>query len=344
MKALVYMGPHDLKILYRDEPNPKAHEVKLRPRLVGICGSDIHGYTGSSGRRIAPMVMGHEIAAVVDSVGDGVTKFKAGDRVTVQPIMYCGNCDYCKVGLTNVCANRRGLGVLNVDGAFSEYFCINENNVFAIPDNVSDKAAAMMDPFSVVFRALKYAMPLQGKNLLIIGAGTIGILALKLARYFRAEKIIVSDLSSERLAIAKGKGADFTVNPKCDDISVFLAEKGLKDKIDVAMECVGASPTARQSIDNVRINGLAIWIGNAARMIEIDMQSIVTRSICVQGTYGFTETDFIEALDFLSTSGIDIDDIATRVISLEQAPETFESLCSGAGTDLKVLVRISCKD
>lgn len=341
MRALVYHGPHNLTVDQWEEPTPGPREVKLAPRYVGICGSDLHGYTGSSGRRIPPMIMGHEIAAVVEEMGTEVTSLHIGDRVTVQPIMFCGKCDYCRQGLTNVCANRRGLGVLDVNGAFCEHFTMPQDNVLLIPDGVTDKAAAMMDPFSVVFRAIKYAMPVKNKNILIVGSGTIGLLFMKLARYYGAKKIVVSDLSSERLGIASRMGADLVVNPKRQDVNEFLRENGLEDQIDVAVECVGVSATAKQSIDCVRINGLVIWIGNAAKMVEIDMQSIVTRSIRVQGTYGFTDADFREALEFLDNSGLNIDDMATNIVTLDQAPATFEKLCQGAGTELKVLVQIN---
>lgn len=340
MKALVYHGPRSLSVEEWKDTEPGPGEVRLSPHYVGICGSDIHGYTGASGRRIPPMIMGHEIAAVVEKTGANVTSLRVGDRVTVQPIMYCGKCDYCRQGLTNVCAARRGLGVMDVNGAFCERFVMPQANVLQIPEGVSDKAAAMMDPFSVVFRAMKYAAPVKGKTILIIGAGTIGLLFMKLARHFGADKLIVSDLSGERLGIAADMGADLVVNPKEQELPDFLRRHGLEDRVDVVVECVGASVTARQSVDCVRINGLVIWIGNAAKMAEVDMQSVVTRSVRIQGTYGFTEDDFREALEFLSTSGMSIDEIATGVVTLEQAPEAFERLARGGGADLKVLVEI----
>lgn len=338
MKALMYNGPRDLSIVSIPEPSPANGQVKIKTKYVGICGSDIHGYTGESGRRIPPMIMGHELSGVVVECGKGAARFKKGDRVTVQPIMYCGVCDFCKQGLINVCADRKGLGTMNINGAFTEYICVDEKFVFPLPSGVSDEAGAMMDPFGVVFRAVRHAMPVEGKNILIAGTGTIGLLLLKLIKYHKPKHIVVIDLSNYRLELAIKYGADITINPKEKDICTALKEAGIRDSIDTAIECVGISATAQNTVEFVRNNGKVIWIGNAAKMITINMQQVVTREVAIQGSYGFTEKDFGDALHFLEQGNIVIEDLVSRKIALEEAYEAFEEFTKGAGEAIKILV------
>ena len=338
MKALMYNNPHDLSVVDIAEPNPSSKQVKIKLKYVGICGSDIHGYTGESGRRIPPMIMGHELSGKVVSVGNEVTRFKIGDRVTVQPIMYCGKCEFCKQDLINICANRRGLGTMNINGAFAEYLCIEEKFVFSLTDNISDEAAAMMDPFGVVYRAVTQSMPIEGKNILIAGTGTIGLLILKLVKYYKPNHIVVIDLSDFRLNLARKYGADITINPKELDVDKVLKDSGIRDSIDLAIECVGISATAQNTVEFVRNKGTAVWIGNAAKMITINMQQVVTREVTIKGSYGFTEQDFSNALHFLEQGKIIIEDLVSKKISLEEAPLAFEELSKGAGEAIKILV------
>lgn len=161
MKALVYEGPHNMPICDYPMCYPEAGQVKIKVKYCGICGSDLHGYTGASGRKIPPMVMGHEFSGVVTELGEGVTKFKVGDRVSVLPVEYCCECEFCKRGAVNICANRRNLGVLDVDGAFTEYICMNEKFVYALPDSVSDKEGALLEPLSVAHHAVGWHSQLR---------------------------------------------------------------------------------------------------------------------------------------------------------------------------------------
>ena len=341
MKALVYEGPRQMHIREYPECFPKAGEVKIKVKYCGICGSDIHGYTGASGRKIPPMVMGHEFSGVVTQVGEGVQKFRVGDRVAVQPVKYCGECEFCKSGNMNICANRRGLGVLDVDGAFTEYICMEEKYVYGLKDTVSDEEGALLEPLSVAYHAVRHAQPLEGRNVLIAGTGTIGLLILMLVKANHAKNIIVTDLSEDRLAQARSFGADIAVNPGTQDLDSVLREAGIRDDIDVAIECVGATPTCQQTVDFVKIQGRIVWVGNAAKMVSVNMQNIVTRELSVQGTYAFTEEDFAGALKLLEEKKIPARKIVTRMVTLDQTVEAFEDLTKGAGKDIKILVDVN---
>jgi len=338
MRALVYQGPKKMNILDVPDVVMNKREVKIAPKYVGICGSDVHGYLGTTGRRIPPMIMGHEMSGIVIEVGSEVSSFKPGDRVTVQPILYCGQCVYCKQGLINICSNRRFLGTMDQNGAFSDEICIEEKNVFHIPDSISDIEGALIEPLAVAYRAVRQVMPVENKTVMICGTGAIGLLLLAVVRYFGAGKTIVTDLSDFRLEIAKKNGADIIINPAKQDLKQELLENGVYDSIDISFEAVGATPTAQQTVDYVRNKGNIVWVGNSAPMVTINMQNIVTREVVIKGTYIYTEEDFADSIRLLADGNIKISNIVSKIIPLEEAPAMFEKLSIGPGELIKVLV------
>jgi 2-desacetyl-2-hydroxyethyl bacteriochlorophyllide A dehydrogenase len=338
MKALMYLGPKDMQVVDIEQPSPQKGEVKIAVKYVGICGSDVHGYLGTTGRRIPPMIMGHEFSGEVCEVGEGVTRFKKGDLVTVNPILNCCTCSYCESGDINICQNRRFLGTMDVNGAFCEYLCVEEDRVLHLPKGMDEKLGAMIEPLAVAYRSVQWALPLKGKNVLIAGAGAIGLLILKMAVYYGAANIIVSDLSDGRLATAKSLGATLTVNPATDDVEAVLKEKGLRDVIDVTIEAVGITPTAQQSINLVRNMGKVIWVGNSAQMIEINMQQVVTRELVIYGNYVYNMEDFKNAMELLGKGEVNVDSLISKVISIEETTPMFDRLAGGDTTMIKVLV------
>jgi len=337
MRALVYQGPKQMTIEQWPVPEPKAGEVRVRSRFVGICGSDVHGFLGTTGRRTAPMVMGHEMSGVVSAVGEGVTAVQVGDRVTVQPILNCGVCDYCKDGLINICPDREFLGAMSCNGAFADEFCVPEKNICKLPDNVSLEVGALIEPFAVAYRGVCHAGDITGKTVMICGAGTIGLMVLKVCRMLGARTIVIVDLSDERLALAARHGADVCINGR-EDIGAVLTEKGLRRSIDIAIEAVGVSPTVQQTVDFVRNRGQVIWIGNNAPVVSLNMQNVVTREVTIQGSYVYTQEDFETCIRLLAETPQDFTGIISASISLEETAAMFETLSSGAGAIIKVLV------
>jgi len=337
MRALVYHGPKDMKIEQRLVPQPGKGQVRIRTAYVGICGSDVHGWLGSTGRRIPPMVMGHEFSGIISALGEGVSDWRVGDTVTVHPMLSCGKCSCCAQGLTNLCENRMLMGTMTFDGAFMDEFCVPVENLCALPENVSLETGALIEPFAVAYRGILHAGGVEGKTVMICGAGTIGLMVLKVCTLLKAQKIIVVDLSEERLALAKQHGADLTINGR-DDIDAVLTAAGLRNSIDIAVEAVGVTPTAQQTVEFVRNCGTVIWIGNNAPNVTVNMQSIVTRELKILGSYIYTEADFRECVRLLSEKPQDFTGIISAVIPVEQAQEAFEELSYGATAKIKVLV------
>jgi 2-desacetyl-2-hydroxyethyl bacteriochlorophyllide A dehydrogenase len=338
MKALVYFGPKDIRITKIDDLKPEEDEVLIKVKATGICGSDVHGYLGLTGRRVPPMVMGHEFAGCISEIGRNVKGIKVGDRVTAQPVNFCGECEFCQKGLTNVCANKKFLGVMDVNGSMAEYVCVPAKLIYKLPDSMSYMQGAMIEPLAVAYRAVKQVQSLENKDVLIVGAGTIGLLVLQILKTKKARKIFISDLSDFRLDVAKKLGADVIINPSKSNAYDLISIETNGLGVDVAIEAVGISPTVLQAMSALKIGGICIWIGNSAKIINVNMQEVVTRELNISGTYIYTHKEFGEVLDLLAEGNIDVEAVISKVISLEEAPEMFNKLAKDAGQLIKVVI------
>lgn len=338
MKAIIYEGPNQLS--YKDVPDvlPKTGEVKLRVKACGICGSDVHGYLGITGRRTAPMIMGHEFAGEVVEVGEGVTNCRKGNRVAVYPVDFCGHCEMCKKGDVHLCHNKRAFGVLDVDGAFAEYICVPAKCCFQIDEKTEYTLASLVEPLAVAYRGVEHAGDLEGKNVLLVGTGTIGLLALACVKRKNPNKIFVSDLSDNRLQIAAQMGADILINPGKEDFKEKILKETNGEGVDVAIEAVGAAPTVQQAMSALSLGGTAIWIGNNKPMIEINMQEIVTRELSVHGSFLYGYEEFRKVIELMNKGEFHVTPLISKEISLEQTPEYFEKLAHSPGDLIKVVV------
>lgn len=339
MKALVYYGPQDLRPADIADLKPAAGEVLIRVKACGICGSDVHGYLGITGRRIPPMVMGHEFSGQVEEVGEGVTDVKVGDRVAPYPVVFCGDCEPCRQGNVHLCLNKKALGVLECNGAMAEYVAIPAKFLFKLADNVSYEVGSMMEPLAVAYRGVNHAGDLTGKNVLIVGAGTIGLLALAIAKMRNPAGIFVSDLSDSRLAVARQMGADYIINPAKDNLGDIIKSATEGVGVDVAFEAVGASPTVQQAMASLRVGGTAVWIGNSAQMVNINMQEIVTRELQVFGTFLYTFKEFGDVVDLLNQGRLNVEPmISLKAPMLESGAELFARLAKDPGPLIKVIL------
>lgn len=338
MKAIVYEGPEQLE--YKDVPEvkPAAGEVKIRVKACGICGSDVHGYLGLTGRRLEPMIMGHEFAGEIVETGEGVIKSLPGDRVAAYPVDFCGECKMCREGNVHLCMNKKAYGVLDVDGAFAEYICVPEKCCFPLQEVISYAVGSLMEPLAVAYRGVSHAGDLEGKNVLLVGTGTIGLLALACVKMKNPAKILVSDLSDSRLELAKKMGADILINPGREEFKKKVLEETDGLGVDVAIEAVGAAPTVQQAMSALAFGGKAIWIGNNKPMIEINMQEIVTRELSVFGSFLYGYGEFKEVVELLNSGSLNVKPLISREIRLEQVPEYFEKLAHQPGELIKVVM------
>ena len=327
MKALFFTGVRENELRDVPIPVPGPSQYLVQVKSTGICGSDFEGYLGKTGRRLPPMIQGHELAGIITQA-PVAGRFRVGQTVTVFPKPFCGECEFCKQDLHNVCPAGICMGVLDQNGSMCEFIAVDERYVLPY-EGIDFNHAAMTEPMAVAWRAVSKITDSQMRgyeSFLVVGAGTIGLLAIALLRYRKAKRIIVSDASEHRLSVALRMGADEVVNPRSGPVATQIAELTKGRMCDVAIEAVGIGATARDSLEALRIGGTAIWIGNAQRMIEVDMQRIVTKEISVRGTYVYNFPEFEHCLRLLESNVIDIDPVMTNTYPLEKGVQAFTDL------------------
>ena len=343
MKALVLNEYKrlDLQDVPRPEIGPK--EILIRVRSCGICGSDVHGYDGSSGRRIPPVIMGHEASGEIAGIGGAVRGFRAGDRVTFDSMICCGNCVFCRVGRPNLCEDRRVLGVSCGDyrrhGAFAEYVTVPEQIVFHVPDEVAFDEAAMVEPVSVAVHAVSRAAPSLGDSALVVGAGMIGLLTLQALRSAGCGLIVSVDLAADRLRLAKQLGADETIQAE-DGVDVPSVVREMTGGLgpDLVMEAVGADPTVAMSIESVRKGGRVTLIGNTVPNVSFALQSVVTRELDVLGSCA-SSNDYPACLALMRRGDIRVRPMLSASVPLERGQEMFDRLYVGEPGLTKVILQ-----
>jgi L-iditol 2-dehydrogenase len=310
-------------------PTPKAGQYLIRVRGNGICGSDFEGYMGKTGRRIPPMIMGHEVAGIIEEVPPGGT-LKKGERVVVFPKPFCGVCDFCKKGMVNVCpAAGIMMGVMNVNGSMTEYITVDEKYLIPFGPSLSFNEASMTEPLAVAFRSVHKISDQEiadAEFCMVIGAGTIGLLVVALLRMRGARNIIVSDATNFRLETARKMQADHTINSREVDFNDAVKTITGGKMCDFAIEAVGIAPTAANSLDCLRIGGTVVWIGNAQKMVEVNMQKIVTTELTIKGNYVYDFPGFRESLKLLEQKKIDIAPLMTNVYPLSDGVKAFRDL------------------
>ncbi len=338
MKAFVYQGAYNMPLENVETPVPGEHEVLIAVRSVGICGSDVHGYRGTTGRRKPPIIMGHELSGTVEKVGASVSAWTPGDRVVANPLLTCGVCENCRSGRPNICSDRHCLGV-DMNGAYAEYVCVHEKMVYQLPEGLSFDQGAMVEPLAVAMRAVNLTPFQLGEKVVIIGAGTIGLLTLLAARMRGAGEIILTDTNGYRLERAKKLGADFVVNAVETDPVQFVKDWTNGAGAPAVIEAVGVTQTANQSLFMTKNGGNTTWIGNSQPEIQINMQQIVTRELNLRGTYGFAN-EFPSALETIRLGKVDPIQLVEEKIPLDGTGKMIDDLANGSVGFIKVIVNI----
>ena len=339
MKALVYRGPRSLAVEEIDRPGFHPDEVLLHVDATGICGSDVHGYLGLTGRRIPPMIMGHEFCGTVAEVGAEVSGFRAGDRAAVVPVLACGSCRFCREGHENLCTDRRLFGVMACNGSMAEYLNVPARLLHRMPGGMRPEIGAMVEPAAVALHAASRAgAQLEGAAVMVVGAGPIGLLLVGMVKQWRPRLVVVSDLSDRRLDLARRMGADATVNPSSQEVGTALSEQTGGEGVDVSFEAVGAAPAVEQALAVLRPRGSCVWVGNSQRVVPVDMQAGVTRELSILGSYVYTPTEFGEALQLLARGALDVRPIISRTVALERGPEMFAALADPSAGLVKVVL------
>ena len=343
MKALLYTGPYRLSMTEVPIPQVGEDEVLIRVKACGICGSDVHGYTGKTGRRIPPLIMGHEAAGLIEKVGSlAKGRFEVGQRVTFDSTVFCNRCHFCRLGMINHCLKRQVFGVSTKSyrrhGAFAEYVAAPWWVVYPIPEELSFEYAAMLEPCAVALHAVNRTPIHPEDTVIVIGAGTIGLLVVACVKLKGARRVIAVDLDSSRLRIASQMGADLVLNPKEGDIPERVKE--LTDSLgaDVVLEAVGIPETVKEALDIVRSDGQVTLIGNLTPRVEVGLQDIISREINIRGTYA-SAGEHRDCISLFTSGKINPAPILSKVLPLSEGPRVFKELLEGRPGLLKVILK-----
>ena len=342
MKALLLEEYRKLTITDMPQPKVGEHDVLVQIKACGICGSDIHGFDGSSGRRVPPLIMGHEAAGMVAETGDAVTRTKKGERVTFDSMVSCGQCFYCQRGEMNLCDNRRVLGVSCEDyrqhGCFAEYAVVPEHIIYPMPDNLPFEHAAMIEPVSVAVHAVKRTPISKDDTAAVIGVGMIGLLVVQALKAAGCSKVIAVDLADEKLKLAQELGADLGINPKTHNALKSIQEATEGRGADITMEVVGATPTVKSAIESTRKGGHVTLVGNLAPEVDFPLQSVVTRELTVYGSCA-SNGEYPECIDLLARGVIKTEPLISAKDTLEKGAEWFERLYTAESGLMKVILQ-----
>jgi L-iditol 2-dehydrogenase len=329
MRALVLKEYRRLS--HEEAPMPAwgPTDVLVAVKACGICGSDVHGLDGSTGRRRPPLIMGHEAAGVIAEVGREVTGWKTGERVTFDSTIYCGVCDFCRRGQVNLCNQRRVLGVSCEDyrqqGAFAEYVVVPQRILYRLPDALAFEQAALVEPFAIAFHAVGRSPATLNHAAVVVGCGMIGLTLVQAARLSGFGRIIAVDLVSEKLALARALGATDTVNSAALDAAQEVIRLTSGVGADRVFEAVGMGVTVDLAIRCARKGGTVILVGNVAPKIELPLQVVVTRELTLCGSCS-SAGEYPACLDMMARGALQTRPILSAVAPLADGAAWFDRL------------------
>ena len=329
MKALILKEYNHFE--YEEVPLPQIgdQEVLIQVKACGICGSDVHGMDGSTGRRRPPVIMGHEAAGVIEKTGNAVKDWTRGDRVTFDSTVYCGTCWYCRRGQINLCDNRRVLGVSCEEyrqyGAFADYVVIPQRILYRLPEKITFEQAAMTEALSIAVHAVEMTPIALGDTSVVVGTGMIGQLVVQVLRQKGCRTVIAIDVSPEKLQLAKQSGADVVLNPSVCDVIKEILDLTEGRGADVALEAVGATASIRTSVNVLRKGGNLTLIGNVTPQIEFPLQTVVTREIRVQGSCA-SRGEYPACLEMIASGKVNVDMLISATVPLKEGSSWFNRL------------------
>jgi L-iditol 2-dehydrogenase len=342
MKAFILKDYRRFAVEEVPTPGLQPDEVLVRVRACGICGSDVHGIDGSTGRRIPPLIMGHEAAGEIAEVGSAVSGWRPGDRVTFDSTIYCGHCWHCRRGEINLCDHRRVLGVscadYRRDGAFAEYVAVPERVLYRLPDGLGFEQAAMVEAVSVAVHAVRRTPLARNSAVAVIGTGMIGLFVIQVLKAGGCGQIIAVDLDEDRLNLACRLGATAMVKPDSTDAAGAIRRLTEGRGADAAFEVVGISTTVGTAVDGVRKGGSVTLVGNLEPKVGLPLQAVVTRELTLIGTCA-SAGEYPASLELIANGQVDVSAIISATAPLEEGAQWFERLYAREKGLLKVLLK-----
>ena len=342
MKVARLMAPFQIEMQQAPIPEPGPNEVVLKNMYLGVCTSDLQIYHGKHAYAAMPVTMGHEEAGIVYKVGENVTDWKPEDRVILQPQLFCGECYPCKTGHFNVCESLKVIGV-HVDGCACEYTAVPAWNLHRLPDNVSFREAALIEPIAVGFgvvRRINEVTDITGKRVCVVGAGTIGNLVAQACKAMGAGPVMITDILQDKLDLALKCGIDYAENTREQTLAQAIDKCFGADKADVIVDSA-ANPFVFQSImDAARKASIVVLSGNYKEPVQLDVTQIQRREITVLGHMMYIRQEFEDGLRHLSLGNIHTEGLITQEWTLDQYAEAFQFIDDHPANVVKMIVKI----
>lgn len=330
------------KFDYPERPVPEVNDdqVLLKNRYLGVCASDIQVYHGKHKYVKYPLVLGHEVSAVIEKVGKNVAGFKPGDRVVLQPQVVCGHCYPCEIGRFNVCEDLKVIGI-HMDGCACEYIAVDPWNLHKTPDALSDDVAALVEPVAVGVGSVKRSRDYKDANIVVLGAGTIGNLTAQCAKALGAREVMITDILDSKLEIAKACGIDYCVNTSKVELNeAIISAFGAHRKADIIIDCAATRGTFASAISSARKSSTIVISGNFKDPVEFDVPAIQRSEINLIGHMMYVKEDFQDALRFLLDGSIRSDLIITQHFPLSEYDKAFAFIDEHPADCMKVLIDI----
>jgi 2-desacetyl-2-hydroxyethyl bacteriochlorophyllide A dehydrogenase len=337
MNALIFNGPRQVSYAAAERPAAKPGHVVVRVRGCGICGTDMHVYKGMPASWPVPGVRGHEIAGVIDSLGEGVDGLAAGDRVVVQPLVFCGRCSACRRGETNLCSNMYLIGG-EVSGGFADYVAAPATSVFRVPNGLALEHAALAETLATPVHALQAHFRGFVGSVVVLGAGAQGLLTLQLARLLGAKNVLVSDVAPTRLQLARALGATHIVDARSTDVVAAAREMSGGEGVDLVVDAAGLAVNRQQTVSMLRAGGTGIFLALGPNEAPISFGTLVPRELHLHGTQCYTNADFARAIELLASGDVAAAPLVD-VMPLAEGPAAFETLATDPGKHIKIVLQ-----
>lgn len=329
------------EIMFRQIPVPKAGEgqILIRIRMIGICGSDIHVYHGKHPFTTYPVTQGHEVSGEIVALGQGVEGFHLGQKVTVEPQVFCGKCHPCTHGKYNLCEELKVMG-FQTTGVASTYFAVDASKVTPLPESLSFEEGAMIEPLAVAVHAVRRFGEVEGKKVAVLGAGPIGNLVAQSAKALGAETVMVTDVSDYRLELAKRCGADVTVNTAREDFGQAMVRCMGPDKADVIYDCAGSNVTMNQAIRCARKGSVIILVAVFADMATVDLAVLNDHELDLNTTMMYRHEDYVTAIELVEQGKVQLRPLMSRTFPFRQFKQAYEYIDANRETSMKILVNV----
>lgn len=339
MKAAMVTGKEEVSIRDVERPVPAADEVLIRVRTAGVCGSDLHLFHGTHAFRKPPAVLGHEVAGDIVEIGAGVTKFKVGDRVTVEPHRGCGTCEFCKQGLVNLCLDKKAPGTPGWIGTFVEYFNAPEETLYKLADGVGYELGTLVEPLAVAVHAISRASVPSRDCVVILGVGTIGLLTQVVAREMGYKTIVTTDPAPFNREMSMKQGAAAALDPLRDDVVAKVMELTGGRGADLAIVAAGADDILDQASACVRKRGEIGLVAMITRKIPFYCYGVVFKEQNIYGAMTYETRDFAKAAEMIN-GGLDLSDFVTQRRPLDRSQEALDLLSQKKENVVKVIVTV----